>query len=510
MAHAPTPEQSAICHATGRVVKANAFAGTGKSSTFIFLAQQHRHEKMLYVAFNKAIQLEAECRFPNSVRARTGHSLAYSAKGRIYGSVPRKLQGDIRPFHISGRMMNAGISRAIPAATQNLFAGRVIETLKAFLVSEDREITLAHVSIGAGSNERQFYDGNTIANAAKQVWAWMQDPADTVPMLHDGYLKQYQLSDPVLNFDRILFDEAQDTNPVMQAIVGSQSCRIAYVGDRHQGIYGFRGAANAMESIQADEEFGLTGSFRFGPGVADVANRLLALKNEKLKIKGLGSATEVGVFDRHRHAHALISRGNVALFHEAVRAISAHRPFAFVGNIRDYRFDQISEAYNLYSGNQVKDPFIGSFASFDEYAEYGEQMDDREVKGRVRIVSQYLDETPRLVDRIHANALPFVKDDEHAPPRLLVLTTAHKSKGLEFDRVVLADGYQSLFDDEGNVFNVDEASAQDIEELNLLYVAATRARKQLQVSGELSDYIEWSHALERDEAPTSGISAYHE
>lgn len=480
------------------MVKANAFAGTGKSSTFVFLAERYSKERMLYVAFNKAIQLEAESRFPNNVRARTGHSLAYAVKGRIYGSVPRKLQGDIRPFHISGRMLEAGIGRSVPSATQNLFAGRVIETLKAFLVSADREITLAHVSIGSGQNERQNYDGNTLVDAAKRVWEWMQDPASPIPMLHDGYLKLYQLTDPVLNYDRILFDEAQDTNPVMQAIVGSQSCKIAYVGDRHQGIYGFRGATNAMETIQADEQFGLTGSFRFGPGVADVANRLLSLKDEPLKIKGLGSATEVGEFDRRRHGHALISRGNVALFHEAVRAISSARPFAFVGNIRDYRFDQITEAYNLYAGNQVKDPFIGSFASFDEYSEYGEQMDDFEVKGRVRVVSQYADDTPRLVDRIHANALPFTKDDEHTDPRLLVLTTAHKSKGLEFDRVVLADGFQSLFDDEGNVFDINEASCEDIEELNLLYVAATRARKQLQLSAELSEYIDWTHDMESE------------
>ena len=497
MAYGPTPEQSAICQATGRVVKANAFAGTGKSSTFMFLAKERPKERMLYVAFNKAIQLEAESKFPANVRARTGHSLAYAAKGRIYGSIHQKLQGGMRPFHIAGRMLTAGLSRAIPESVQNLFAGRVIETVNAFLVSADKEMHLGHVSIGGGANERNHFDGNLVLKASRQVWDWMQDPADPVPMLHDGYLKQYQLSEPVLPYDRILFDEAQDTNPVMQAIVGRQTCRLAYVGDRHQAIYRFRGAANAMESIQADEQFGLTGSFRFGPGVAEVANRLLRLKREPLTIKGLGSETVVEEFNHRRTSHALISRGNVALFHEAVRSLAIDRPFSFVGNIRDYRFDQITEAYHLMVGHRVRDPFISSFASFDELAEYGESMDDREIKGRVRVVTQYQDEIPHLVEQIHAKALPFVKDDEHSAARnTIVLMTAHKSKGLEFDNVVLADGYQSLFDDEGGVFDLGDASPDDIEELNLLYVAATRAKKRLQPSKELEEFLDWSRRMD--------------
>jgi len=70
-------------------------------------------------------------------------------------------------------------------------------------------------------------------------------------MLHDGYLKLYQLSNPVLQYDCILLDEAQDINPVTGEIIFSQSrafnfyskkTSIILVGDSHQQIYSFRGA----------------------------------------------------------------------------------------------------------------------------------------------------------------------------------------------------------------------------------------------------------------------------
>lgn len=48
-----------------------------------------------------------------------------------------------------------------------------------------------------------------------------------VPMMHDGYLKIFQISRPQLKFDFILFDEAQDCNPATLQPRPSFSRRIA-------------------------------------------------------------------------------------------------------------------------------------------------------------------------------------------------------------------------------------------------------------------------------------------
>lgn len=485
---APTQEQQAICEARGRIVKANAFAGTGKSSTLEFLAKAYPEQRWLYVAFNRAIQQEAAARFPSNVQARTGHSLGYASKGRIYGAVKDKLGNDLKPFHVIP--MLASRLRSIPPESHNLYGGRVIEAIKAFLTSADPDMTLKHVALGESPVEKKHFDKNQVLDDAQKIWSAMCDPGHAMPMTHDGYLKLYQLSAPRLNFDGIMLDEAQDTNPVLQSIVGAHPGRVFYVGDRHQSIYAFRGAANAMEDIKADAEFGLTGSFRFGQAVAGVANQLLGLKHERLQLRGLGAESVCREIDTWRESHACVSRGNASLFHEAVHALASSRPFCFVGDLRGYRFDQIEDTYNLMVGGNVRDPFIRSFAGYDEFVEYGEAMEDREVKGRAKLVDRYGGEIPRLIAQITEKALPYVEGEHGLPRRTLILTTAHKSKGLEFDAVRMADDFMPLVDDEGKVFDIGDASRQDIEELNLQYVAATRAKKTLQVTADIQAYQE--------------------
>ena len=59
----------------------------------------------------------------------------------------------------------------------------------------------------------------------------------------------------------------------------------------------------------------------------------------------------------------------------------------------------------------------------------------------------------------------------------IILTTAHKSKGKEWDHVILADDYP-----------VNAILGGNQQEINLLYVAATRAIKTLQLPKSLEFY----------------------
>jgi hypothetical protein len=54
----------------------------------------------------------------------------------------------------------------------------------------------------------------------------------TLPFRHDHYLKLWHLSGPKINADYILFDEAQDANPVLVDIVRQQThAQLVWVGD---------------------------------------------------------------------------------------------------------------------------------------------------------------------------------------------------------------------------------------------------------------------------------------
>jgi cyanophycinase-like exopeptidase len=77
----------------------------------------------------------------------------------------------------------------------------------------------------------------------------MIDPRGTCPITHDVYLKLWSLERPKISSDFLLFDEAQDANPVMLDLVMGQDAQKILVGDRYQQIYSWRGAVNAMQSV---------------------------------------------------------------------------------------------------------------------------------------------------------------------------------------------------------------------------------------------------------------------
>lgn len=490
----PTPEQEAIVASKAEVLKIKAGAGTGKTTTLRALAAHYPRERTLYLAFNKAIKEEAQRKFPSHVRAMTAHGLAYANVGKYYGNTPNKLShGDLKPFHVMAQLEKS--VKKMPGGLHMLYAGRVLETIKNFLVSGDPDLAREHIALGGSPGEKAHFNPDQLLIDSVYVWECMQDLESPVPMTHDGYLKLFQLEMPDLGYDIVLLDEAQDTNPVTQALVGSQPSRLIYVGDEHQAIYGFRGASNAMALVDADEEFFLSGSFRFGKAVADVANALLEAKGEtELRIRGLGGPSVLGELPRNQ-PFAFISRGNSSLFRRAVDALKAYESFGFVGPLTNYRFDLIEQTYRLMAGKgPINDPFLKAFESFQALEEYGEMMGDREIQSRCKLVTTYEHRIPSLVMQIQSQAQTFPGDRKVD----VVLSSAHRSKGLEFDNVHLADDFLDFFDEEKGEwknFVVDPndpatlENADKLEEVNLQYVAATRAKKVLCVGQKLMDFL---------------------
>lgn len=483
-----TEEQLAICDSQAHILKIKAGAGTGKTTTLRGLAQRNPQNRILYVAFNRAIKEEAQGKFSSNVRAMTAHGLAFASVGKIYANIPDKLaRTDIKPFHVQEVLRNS--LNKIPDHLHNLYGGRIIETLKAFLISADPVLESLHVVRGTiGPAEKKHFTPKKMLADAQLVWDNMQDVNSPVPMIHDGYLKMFQLQDPRLGYDMVLFDEFQDTNAVTQALIEAQAGRKIYVGDQHQAIYGFRGARNAMDLVDADETHFLTGSFRFGPGIADLANLLLEAKGEEeLRLRGLGQPSIIGALPPLQR-HAFIARGNSSLFGRAVQALEKNERFAFVGALYNYRFDLIEQFFQFSLGNKPKDAFLASFTNYEELEKYGEDMEDKEIMGRCRLVAKYGKRIPALVNQIQKRAQIY-------DPRTsvdVVLTSAHRSKGLEFDDVILADDYMDFYDEENkNWKNLAAADLFTQEEVNLQYVAATRAKKRLELGEKLQKFVEY-------------------
>jgi hypothetical protein len=239
------------------------------------------------------------------------------------------------------------------------------------------------------------------------------------------------------------------------------------------------------------EELALTGSFRFGEEIAAAANRLLAVKGEGRRVRGLREQPAAG-------GRAFIARGNAALFLQAVGLLSRGQPLHWCGGIEGYRHELLLDLWHLHRGDreQVRDPFVAAFKSYASLSSYAEEQNVRDLRAWCQLLDRsfarmWAQKIPDLVAGLRRSAINQPGDG------VLSLATVHKSKGLEFNEVELAQDFpehqlvgeplqvvdgvpcdpektQVLWDSQGfrGVVVLRE------EELNLRYVAVTRAKER--------------------------------
>ncbi|MFL9911938.1 ATP-dependent helicase [Paraburkholderia sp. RL17-337-BIB-A] len=97
----------------------------------------------------------------------------------------------------------------------------------------------------------------------------------------------------------------------------------------------------------------------------------------------------------------------------------------------------------------------------------------------IRTIQATYDVLSRLTG-IFAERLLFLRQDNNEPaPGALILTTMHSSKGLEWDHVWIARSEETV---------VPDAKSTEPEERRLFYVAMTRARESLMISGTARNF----------------------
>lgn len=292
----------------------------------------------------------------------------------------------------------------------------------------------------------------------------MVDRSDETPLGHDGYLKLWALSQPTLKVDYILLDEAQDTNAVVLGVLAKQAAQVVYVGDRHQQIYEWRGAVNAMEKISGCEDAALTQSFRFGHEIATAASQVVATLGEQKQIRGNPAVNSS--IEATGRANAVLARTNATVILEVLEATrTGMRPCVCGGTQELKRL--LSDVYELKAGKPGISPEFFGFQNWAEVVEFADSEEGQALRTFVQLVEQHGEA------KLWAAVNKAVADENAAD---IVLSTAHKAKGREWDAVRLAPDFM-------NVRLGPDADAQS--EVRLFYVAMTRAKKLLVADPEL-------------------------
>ena len=472
-----TKEQKLIVLSDSSFIAIKAFAGTGKTTTLIKFSEARPEKRILYIAYNKETARKGSLLFPSNVTCKTAHSIAY---GRYGYPLSKKLSRKTSlPFKAETIRKLFGFKKTYHSLKLSQFLKTTLEDFcfSTYLKIEDS------VPLNNLPDSRE-----SIIMFLKELWSEMLDPKSNFPTTPDVYLKKYCLSNPILDYDYILFDEAQDANPLILELILSQAktSKLVFVGDEYQSIYSFRGAKNSLQKIKAEQEFFLTKSFRFGNNIANIANiilKTLSTNKQSVKaIKGFELINDIVGEVNKKEPFAVISRTNSNLFLSALSAYEKNYKIHFVGGFDSYNFKKILDIEKLYfkEYSKIKDNYIRTFKTFEDYKSSAIYQNDKEMLYYIKVVDKYNGKLSELIKGVKESSVSLGDAD-------IILSTVHKSKGLEFNQVILSNDFPNLIkkDKQLNYRKLEQ------DEVNILYVAATRAISVLKINKQIEDIVNY-------------------
>lgn len=472
-----TKEQTEIVKFNQDKLVIQALAGTGKTTTLIEFAKKYPQYKFLYLSFNRAIADEAKTKFGINVEVKTVHSIAYN--WFTYHCPRKKIVNNIRSkeyyefFQKINNKVDYSVIKRVEKLLREYYISNIYKIedfLKNNGVNETKILTACTLIL------KDFFDLNGI-----------------LPVTHDVYLKFFQITDSKIGggFTHILFDESQDSNDVITAIVMNQDGRKIFVGDKHQSIYQFRGARDALTDFEkkADQVLSLTQTFRYGDNLAKMASKILNVyKDDERKIQGLENDTKISIANnadseedflrkvidvkikKDNQPLCLISRLNkplIKIAKEKINKEDENIKFFFNGDLAKYNFDLDIEMFEMVMPQiapevnpdlakdllttKKKRKHLNKFNNYNELFNYVNeiQCSDKQNYDEDDICQSYeriLEDVQNGVDtkeyiqkikEVHTQNKKDYENNKLVNP--LILTTAHVAKGLEWDNVFIYD-----------------------------------------------------------------------
>ena len=456
---------------TGKSLKVNAFAGTGKSFLLRAISCLALSEKKgLYVAFNKAIVTEATDSFPHHVMCKTSHSIAYASVGKKYNKAGR-MKGMLNGIYLAKNFFD---SKSLILKMKPVdFCSIALSAIKCFCLTSDEELESQHIDasllkIVDESLRAEYLE--SLLYFSQSIWKEFLDPESSIPITHDIYFKIWALKKPKLKYDFILVDEAQDQNKVLIDVLQNQKkCQIIWVGDKYQQIYQWRGATNALDIVMTEYTSQLTKSFRFGEPIAALASKILNT-HFGCDIKIEGNSSNVSAISSEFQPDIVICRTNLVVISEAIYQTKNNLKVHVIGGIGELN-TLLQAAQNLLNGRKTHHPDLSEYDNWEEVRKSSKKENGKHLSLLISLVDKYT--IPYLLILLSEVSLI---DENKAD---IIISNVHKSKGRQWDIVKIS-----------NDFKGKNHNYYSDEDGNLLYVAITRAKVVVDISecSALSDF----------------------
>jgi superfamily I DNA/RNA helicase len=509
-----TDEQRAILEKTatmkqGEIVLVNALAGCAKTSTLKMIAQQNPHSRFLYLAFNRKIVDEAVQSFPLNTKATTLHALARGYTGRKtlkylnMDMIKEILNSEIGNSSDYFKVFNA--QKAYQNFCQSAFSIDELDELKVDVRKKMKEDFTKRIK-----NKNMDFIINQRVDAIDLVEEIHNSILNSNFTTFDTFLKEFVESadERTFNYDYIVLDESQDVSKLLAkfilSLVKSKRYKIIIVGDNNQKIYGFLGNTNlalVLEQLYPNDVvlMRLNRSFRFQKDskIEQFSNRLLELRGEKI----IGARVSVPAPSPQDRV-AYLSRSTFPLLAMSIHQILNEKPYHLYGGVSNFNIEEIKDIYNLYIytkelKRRLDDELIGltieekikkladkrdekrfpkiksnslkAFSSFTELENFASSRAIFELENNISIVYFIYTKKRALEDIEEETSEDIVNQffsliDTHSNPYSnTIISTIHKSKGLEFESVTILkslvvyatnDEISSVSSENGNILGL--------------------------------------------------------
>jgi len=479
-----------------------AVAGSGKTTTILqSLGLIDPRNEVVFLAFNTKIAKELAAKVPGHVKAMTFNGLGHRACMKALGNVglnADKLagiwfkmreaneinEGDFKYMSYPVKRL-VDLARSVGIVPNNLKA-----ELKLISLTEDTdEIWMALIEEYELTQGTPQMSDDLIFQANMKLVNFSREVLRRAILLRSEIDFGDQLYLPVIfnwpfpQYDYVFVDEAQDVSLIQRIMLSKclkQSGRLVAVGDPYQAIYGFRGADfHALSNIAKlfnCKSLPLSICYRCAKSVVREAQRVVP-HIEHHESSPEGEIVELGDYRNvqfdSKSNDMIICRANVPLIRLAYSLIGRKIPCKIVGRdigknlstlIRKFRAYSIEDLENKL--NAWKDKEITKLLSKDPDA------DTSKIDDKFDAIMVFIDSCgANTVDELLRSIESLFEDGKR--DGYVTLSTIHKAKGLEADRVYILDRWMlPKFEGATTRAGLDQNT-------NCLYVAITRAKKQL-------------------------------
>ncbi len=457
-------EQKAVIDSAGLGADTGCRSPAGSGKTRIVagivdvMNKQRKKGHVFYFGNENAKEGRARLNIPAN-RCTTFHSFAFRY---VSADVKNRVRSNVFPRDVM-RGLKVGYEEAYYA----------IKTVDNYCKSDDDKILNAHVVFefrGAEGDKTKLLTKDQVVAVSEKLWSEQVKIGSKMPVGFGHILKIFALAKFNLNFDYIIVDEFQDTSPVTMGIIKREQERgtqIIGVGDPNQAIMGFSGAVNSFDYIDFDNNLQLTRSYRSGQAIVDLSSHVLNKYGSDtglVSFKGLDNKSKIGVVT---HPKMFLARTNYSVLSQFLALSNSNeKPFIIGGSSQFYSL--VKDCGKLRAGQSVSTGGLAGFEDWDELEEFADTGLGIGIRPLVSSVNEY------GVDFLLSSLArsKYQRKDSAS----IILSTIHKSKGLEADSVQFADDFR-LDKTSGNK-GIDSLTGAS---KRLLYVGITRARKHLDV-----------------------------